>query len=787
MAKKIAGLLRWILRAGALLVVVAASAVLAGTAALEAFLPPEKLREMIVAHAEGSLDRDVRLRGLSLGLVQGLSVDGLEIAEEGGFDDGLLAAADRVRVKFRWLPLLQRRVVADTVSLDGARFHLKKSLEGRFNVGKRGPRPKTARKRRGPIRLPVEFDVRYVEVSGGRFTYENAQKRTGWDLSGIAIGASGLRVNRHFPVEVSLHAKRIMGGRQFEGDASAAGELDLADFDPVRMSARVASFEARLKSLSVAAAGSVRRFARPIYTADQATLFQHGVAVMKGSLSITSERNGDRKALAAVVAAETPALASRQLADLLRLPRRLPALPPARLRARLRLEKRDLEVKSLTAVLPGAKVSVEGRLDDLGPKLKPSLDVVASLDLPAFSSEDVGFLRGLPPGLTVAPSHLSASVRLGPAGILVRSLALDLESTRVELSGRLDYPRSGASRLRMKTDTIRLDLAEVGEVSPRTRRLGLSGTVEGSLSLSGSLGAPSVEGEVELKSLAGELKGIGVSDVSGGVSLADGGVSAPRLTGKLAGSRLEFRDVSVGGWRSGLRIALDGDLEKLDLERLLASRAAAISAKGERPRPGDGGPSAAAPHAKASRPMSLRGRLKVGEVTHRHFESKKLELRWDLGDVAAGLREIDGSAALDIDSGRFESLDALTGKSAIAKVLLMPLVIIQKVSRLPGLNLLPDLSKVEFSKIAGDYAFEEGVMTVKRCRLVSTLLVLDAQGKVDFHDDSVDLKVATRLLKMPVPLEFGVTGDYHRPKVRLNPAGSLLSPVKGLLNLFKNP
>ena len=65
----------------------------AGSIALRVCAYPEKLREVVTAHLEKRLDREVRLGGVSLGLVRGLVVQGLEISEEDGFSEGVFAAA----------------------------------------------------------------------------------------------------------------------------------------------------------------------------------------------------------------------------------------------------------------------------------------------------------------------------------------------------------------------------------------------------------------------------------------------------------------------------------------------------------------------------------------------------------------------------------------------------------------------------------------------------------------------------------------------------------------------
>ncbi|MFA6317836.1 MAG: AsmA-like C-terminal region-containing protein [Elusimicrobiota bacterium] len=764
-------------------------ALLAGavSVALRLFLPQDKLRDLVVADLERRLDREVRLDAVSLSLVRGMVVEGLEISEEEGFSEGVFAAAGTARLTLRWTALARRRLVADSLFLERARFHLVRRVDGTLNIPGSG-RPKRPRRPRQQRAAPLELDVRHVEVEGGSFSYRNLIKKTGWELTDIAIGASNAAASGGFPVEVSMHAKRFFTESILEGDVAASGSLNLGGFDPDRMSASVTEFRTSAWGIDAAASGTIQPFRLPKFRIE-AALMEKGAVVAQGKLDIdvvpgTLAAAGRRKkALDMRVSAAVPQAGLDSLARRIRLPQGLPRLPETRVAGTFRLQAGDLEVRSFQAASPVGNVSASGRLLEFGRKARPFLDVSGDVEIPAFTTKDLGFLARPPQGLSVPASRVRTRLRLEPRVVDIRSLAVDLGPSTVELSGRLARDPAGRTSLVLNAGKVSLDAELAAGFVPRTRKLGLSGRVDGTLSVEGELPALTVRGGFSLKDLAGEFKGIQVSGLSGDGVLSGKNVSMRRLEGAAAGGRLVLAGLSVTGFGRKPRVSFDGTLDRLDLERILESRAPAASGPGRAPAAGPAGPG-----RKPPVPMALQGTFQIGEVLHPLFSARDLKLEWDLHDATKDLAEINGASTVTIASGRFRSLDALCSRSDVAKVLLFPLLAIQQVQRLPGLNALPDMTDVAFTRIRGAYAFRDGVMEVRECRLSSLTLDIDVTGTADFHGDALDLQTTVRVLKLPVPLKFGISGTLRRPKVRLNPVASVLSPiidpVRGIIEFF---
>src|SRR5712672_1422750 len=129
MGKKL-GLLFKVMAVGAVL---AAGVVLTAPILLKKYLPPEKLRELLVENSRKYLHREVRIKGLDLGALKGLEISGLEISESPDFKAGTFAKADSFQLRVRLLPLLHGTVAIDRVVLGGLRLDIKKGADGLYN------------------------------------------------------------------------------------------------------------------------------------------------------------------------------------------------------------------------------------------------------------------------------------------------------------------------------------------------------------------------------------------------------------------------------------------------------------------------------------------------------------------------------------------------------------------------------------------------------------------------------------------------------------------------------
>lgn len=377
----------------------------------------------------------------------------------------------------------------------------------------------------------------------------------------------------------------------------------------------------------------------------------------------------------------------------------------------------------------------------------------------------------------------------GPAEAGELPFSLAIREARLE-GGRLVYRdiAGGAewtvSTLEGKAESFSLREPFPVSLSLRAANRGGGRRIDAKLSLDGKAdlsGAPAGRFAAELERLTAEVAGL-EARISGSVRLAPEALELSGLKGELAGGLFTAK-LKVRDYAGSPDIDFEADLSRLDLAKLLAANAstspppppgpAAVSA-GESSRP----PPARPPGAGA--PMKARGNVKIAEIEHPGAKASKAALSWDLRGITPDLGKLSGWAKLRVGEGRFSALGNMSEQSRILKVVLLPFTIIGKAASLGGIKLLPDLSAVSFSEIAGDYAFENGVLTIKESRLESPLSRVTASGSVNLPRETLALSV-TAALANAVPIVLDVGGTFSEPKPRLRVDKLLTRPVGKLL------
>lgn len=252
--------LKWLGIAAAVFGVIA----LGATLALRALLDPQKMRTLIVEHAQKALGREVRLKGISIGLTKGLSLDELEVSEKPAFAAGTFAKVSAFQLRVRLMPLLQKRVVIDTIDVKGPSATVILGKNGKFNFddllsGSTAPaKGKTADKTAPPPALPFELDVAAARVSGGSIVYKDIAGGAAYRISGFNASAKKVSLERPFPVSMELRADQTapvpMGA-----DLGFEGTLDLSAWEKKQaLAVEAARMSAALPGLEARAAGTIK-------------------------------------------------------------------------------------------------------------------------------------------------------------------------------------------------------------------------------------------------------------------------------------------------------------------------------------------------------------------------------------------------------------------------------------------------------------------------------------------------------------------------------------------------
>jgi hypothetical protein len=124
-------------------------------------------------------------------------------------------------------------------------------------------------------------------------------------------------------------------------------------------------------------------------------------------------------------------------------------------------------------------------------------------------------------------------------------------------------------------------------------------------------------------------------------------------------------------------------------------------------------------------------------------------------------------------------------QSKLVKVLLFPLLIVQKIGSIGGIRLFPDFNDMALNQIVGDYGFQNGLMTLRQSEMDSDAARVSAKGTIDLPAEVLDLVVTAQVGRV-APIDVAVTGTFDNPKSKVDIGKFLVDPanklIQGLLN-----
>lgn len=436
---------------------------------------------------------------------------------------------------------------------------------------------------------------------------------------------------------------------------------------------------------------------------------------------------------------------------------KLPAgwvVPAAKVDAVLRSDGEDVTVDSLQIKTSAGQADIKGLVrKPFSGSPEPELSVAANLDLPAFKSADLPFPQ-TPPGLQVPASRVELSASGGLDSVDIGRLRLAVGKNDLEVSGKVKAVRSRDQVLDLLLKCRSFALDELTAISPETREMKLDGKGFFALSLSGPVSKFLVGGKMKFEGLGATVAGLPLSEFTGTASFDERRIDIPNLTGKVADGRLEM-DLTVKNYRAEPYIDLVASLDRFDLGQYLTAKAALAAQQKEKE-------AKAGEKPKPVPPLSMRGRFTVGQLRHPNVNAKDVKAFWELSGLTPDMKSLDGSATLQVAGGNFNNIGRLATQSPIVKVLIFPLLIIQKIGGIGGLRIFPDFNNITFTEIAGDYKFDKGLMTVRDTHLYSDAAQVLSEGVINLPTEKLDLTVTAQVGRV-APMDVKVTGTFEKP------------------------
>ena len=649
------------------------------------------------------------------------------------------------------------------------------SLRSSFQIrGKAGTRAVDAR---------VAFDARVDLARGRREKFKAAVKELVVEQQGLKLAASGTVARLDAP-ELVFDAALSAAGRELlrAGGSARLDETAQADVKwktPGLDAALLAKLmpQAGIPAVNIPAAEGAFS---GLYSGDGADLRTFRASWTDGNLSGSGSVRGLKNAKPvyegrAAFGFEAPRIRPGQY-PFLKLPPKL-ALPAARLDGQLSLKGNTLTISALTAKVKAGKISATGAVRGLGDvEPIPDVAVEADLALPALTDNDLPF-PGVPPGLRMPPSHWAAAISYSPRSIRVKSLRVLTGRNDIEASGSVtDLSGRGTYDLLVKCRSFML--GEITQLTPQTRDLKLSGSGFFALSVTGGKDKPVFAGKLQFKDFGATVAELPLADFNGTMSFDGKRIDVPNLTGKLADGLLKM-DLTVKDYALAPDIELEASLDRFDLGRYLAAKTKVSADRAAAKAVNPPKPVKAAAEEKTS-PVSTRGHLNIGTLVHPNATVTDVKVGWNLRGLAADLRRLSGDAKFHVGGGRVRAAGDMAAQSKLVKILLFPLLIVQKIGRIGGARLFPDFNDIALNQIVGDYGFQNGVMALRQSEMDGDAALVSAKGTIDLPAEALDLVVTAQVGRV-APIDVAVTGTFDSPKSKVNLAKFLADPAKQLI------
>ncbi len=166
---------------------------------LRSYLTDERIRTLVTEVAEKSLDREVILGDIKVGLFKGISVKDLEIREKDS-DQAFIRTKEFI-LRYQFFPLLTKRLIIDELRIVEPEVRLNKNPDGSYNfsdIAKTGETPEQKERKAGPPGLPVSLNIKTITIRNAKLSYANpsGKPKKAELVLNAKLGMSGISSNK---------------------------------------------------------------------------------------------------------------------------------------------------------------------------------------------------------------------------------------------------------------------------------------------------------------------------------------------------------------------------------------------------------------------------------------------------------------------------------------------------------------------------------------------------------------------------------------------------------------
>lgn len=222
-----------------------------------------RVKNYLVQKVSAALRRDVRLKQVRASLF-GVRVSGLEVAEQGGFQQGTFLSVDKAGARFSLIHLLHGHLKLRTVFLHGATLNITRSADGKFNFADLSSSsvPSAQKESHADPFLP-RITLGLLDIEQLDVFYIDAAQNRSLAVQQFMLRARRLMFTEPFRVISKAQVRWVKGDFPLESTLAFNARLNLADLDLEKASLDITNLIVRYRSTPAVLTGQIKNFTNP--------------------------------------------------------------------------------------------------------------------------------------------------------------------------------------------------------------------------------------------------------------------------------------------------------------------------------------------------------------------------------------------------------------------------------------------------------------------------------------------------------------------------------------------
>lgn len=371
---------------------------------------------------------------------------------------------------------------------------------------------------------------------------------------------------------------------------------------------------------------------------------------------------------------------------------------------------------------------------------------------------------------------LQAATDLDKSTAQITKASLKILDSEFATHGQIGW--GGTNTTYQLSGNLKADIAQIVKMTDDTG-FDPKGNLNATFTATDKNNGSDVKGTLTLKNVSALYPPFTLTETNGTIKLASlDDISCPSLTGLLNGEKFDS-SFSYKSHKDITDLDLKLNLAKLTLTQFPSSSEEQTAA----PETTAKGHETPAPETY----LNLTTDIKVGPVSIPYFRTDGVTAQAALTNLSDSMQKANGTVSFSLEPGAITEMDTLIKESKVARIILLPLNILNSVGKKLNLNLFEaevqaKKGEIAITKAEGKYTFTNGVMTLDTTKFESTLTDLNATGTVNFVSRDLNMKASATLVTKQTPVVIKIGGTIDNPSGKLDVVNTVTSVVGGILS-----